>query len=104
MINNLGVTEITNLANSVQNWNSQLPVRAGEFMAANSEAKVTIVDTHSAWEAALGNRKAYGVFDSDCKSTDCICSSLWWDEHHAGTAMQRLVAEAVAEALKGSFF
>ncbi|KAK0705468.1 carbohydrate esterase family 16 protein [Lasiosphaeris hirsuta] len=95
--------KVADLTGAIRNWNTQLPTRVATFKAANPEANVTIVDTHPPWEAALGDPKAYGAPDINCSNSNGK-SCLWYDRYHPGTAIQKLVAQTVATALKGNFF
>jgi phospholipase/lecithinase/hemolysin len=95
--------KVADLVSAISNWNAQLPTRVASFKTANPEANVTIVDTSPPWEAALANPKAYGAPDATCTNSNGK-SCLWFNSYHPGTAIQKLVAQAVAAALNGTFF
>ncbi len=89
---------------NVNALNTQLAARLETFKAQNSGVS-TAVMVDSAWaiDKAIANPRTYGAPDATCLNKDGR-SCLWWDNLHPGTAIQRLFAEAVANAFKGAFF
>lgn len=91
------------LVSAITFWNSQLPTRVAAFKRANREATVTLVDTQEPFNMVLRNPEHYGAPNADCFNSDGK-SCLWHDGYHPGLAIQKVVAQTVAKAWKGSFF
>lgn len=98
-----GQSNVASLVSAIALWNAQLPTRVSAFVASNPQAKVTIVDTQAPWNAVIADPKSYGAPDANCVNANGK-SCLWYNSYHPGQAIQKVVAQAVAAALKGSFF
>ncbi|KAI1339000.1 hypothetical protein F5Y15DRAFT_416310 [Xylariaceae sp. FL0016] len=86
-----------------EDFNSALSTAVSSFQSSNTDVGVAaVVDSWPAFEAAINDPSAYGAPDSTCTNTDGV-SCLWYDTIHPGTAIQDLLAQAVADALSGSF-
>jgi phospholipase/lecithinase/hemolysin len=95
--------DVANLVSAITNWNGQLPDRIVKFKSANTDANVTMVDTQEPFNTAINSPKDYGAPNADCTNSNGK-SCLWFNSYHPGTAIQKLVGQAVAMAFKGSFF
>ncbi|KAK4447387.1 carbohydrate esterase family 16 protein [Podospora aff. communis PSN243] len=87
----------------VNGWNSQLASRLATFKAQGPGVTAVVVDSAVALNKAVANPRAYGAPDATCLNRNGR-SCLWWDNLHPGEAIQRLFAEEVAKAWRGSFF
>ncbi|KAI0396818.1 carbohydrate-binding module family 1 [Xylariaceae sp. FL0594] len=86
---------------SVEDYNSALVSAFNSFKASKSDIAVAaVVDSKTPFMTAINNPSAYGARDASCYGSGC----LWYDNLHPATAIQDLLAQAVASALKGSFF
>ncbi|KAF4457697.1 cellulose-binding GDSL lipase acylhydrolase [Fusarium albosuccineum] len=91
------------LVKSIELYNSHLTSKLNAFKAANSGVKATIVDTSVAFNKAINNPTAYGSPDATCYNSDGV-SCLWFNDYHPGVAINKLVAEEVANKLESSGF
>ncbi|KAK4228717.1 GDSL lipase/esterase [Podospora fimiseda] len=89
--------------NSIRSFNSQVATKLEAFKQSKGDVRAVVVDSGNAINTAVGNPRAYGAPDATCTNYNGR-SCLWWDALHPGTAIQRLFAEDVAKAWKGSFF
>lgn len=99
----MNVPGIANLRADIDYWNAGVVSRAATFRTANVDANVTIVDTRASFNEAIADPQAYGAPDATCTNANGK-SCLWYNTYHPGTAIQKLVAEAVAAAYNGTFF
>jgi phospholipase/lecithinase/hemolysin len=92
-------------ATVISEFNSQLATAAATFKSQNSGTTVWVIDTQAPFNTALSNPTAYGAASNGatCYNSDGT-SCLWWNNYHPGQAIQKLVAQAVANGLKGTFF
>ncbi|KAH6616066.1 carbohydrate esterase family 16 protein [Chaetomium sp. MPI-SDFR-AT-0129] len=90
-------------AAAIDTYNAALAARLEEFTTANSGVTAKIVDTAVPFNTALDDPTAYGAPDNTCFNADGE-SCLWFNDYHPGVEINNLVAAAVAEAWKGSFF
>jgi phospholipase/lecithinase/hemolysin len=88
---------------SIGKYNTALATRLAAFKTKNSGITSKIVDTTGAFNTALDNPTAHGSPDASCYNEDGK-SCLWFNDYHPGIEINRLVAEAVADAWKGSYF
>ncbi|KAK5662462.1 hypothetical protein OQA88_8373 [Cercophora sp. LCS_1] len=88
---------------SIAKYNQKIAERFAAFKTANPGAEGVVVDTTAPFNKAIENPTAYGAANATCYNGDGV-SCLWFNDYHPGVAINRLVAEAVAEAYKGSFF
>ncbi len=95
--------KVADLVTAITNWNGQLPERIEKFKSANADASVTTVDTQAPFNTAIASPKDYGAPNADCTNSNGK-SCLWFNSYHPGTAIQKLVGQAVAAAFKGTFF
>ncbi|CAK7198242.1 hypothetical protein SEUCBS139899_000901 [Sporothrix eucalyptigena] len=98
-----GQSNVASLVTTITDWNGQLATRVATFVAANTEANVTLVDTQAPWNKAIANPTDYGATDATCVNANGK-SCLWFNTYHPAQAIQKLVAQAVADAFKGTFF
>jgi len=96
-------SNVASLVSAITYWNSQLPTRVSAFLTANAEANITLVDTQGPWNTVIADPKSYGAPDATCVNANGK-SCLWYNSYHPGQAIHKVVAQAVASALKGSFF
>lgn len=94
---------VAGLVTAITNWNGQLATRAAAFVAANTGANITLVDTNTPWQKAIADPKAYGATDATCVNANGK-SCLWYNSYHPAQAIQKLMAQAVAGAFAGTFF
>lgn len=87
----------------IAEYNALLASRLAAFSAANPGVTAKVVDTSVPFNAAIDNPTAYGAPDATCFNADGN-SCLWFNDYHPGVAINKLVAQAVADAWRGSFF
>lgn len=87
----------------ITQYNTLLATRLAAFKAANPGVTANVVDTSVPFNTAIHNPTAYGSPDATCYNSDGT-SCLWFNDYHPGIAINKLVAQAVANAWKGSFF
>ncbi|TGO65555.1 hypothetical protein BELL_1007g00010 [Botrytis elliptica] len=90
-------------ATVISAYNTELSARVSAFETANSETTTYVFDTQVPFNTALDAPATYGATNSTCFDADGT-TCLWWNNLHPGQAIQKLVAEGVAEQLSGSFF
>ncbi|KAL2174104.1 carbohydrate esterase family 16 protein [Thermothelomyces heterothallicus CBS 202.75] len=88
---------------AVDKYNEALAANLEAFTDKNSGITARIVDTGVPFNTALDNPTDYGAPDATCYNSDGK-SCLWFNDYHPGIEINRLVAQAVADAWKGSFF
>ncbi|KAK4464482.1 carbohydrate esterase [Cladorrhinum samala] len=88
---------------SIDKYNAAIATRLAAFTAKNAGVVAKIVDTAAPFNTALDNPTAYGSPDATCYNGDGK-SCLWFNDYHPGIEINRLVARAVADAWKGTFF
>lgn len=88
---------------AIAKYNDLIATRLEEFAAANEGVNGKVIDTAKPFNTALDDPTAYGAPDADCYDDDGT-SCLWFNDYHPGIAINKLVAQAVADAWKGSFF
>lgn len=88
---------------AIAKYNDAIAQRLEAFKASNSGVTAKIVDTAVPFNTALDNPTEYGAPDATCYNEDGT-SCLWFNDYHPGVEINRLVAEAVADAWEGSFF
>lgn len=88
---------------SIVKYNDAIASRLAAFKTKNSGVTAKVVDTIAPFNTALDNPTKYGSPDAACYNEDGK-SCLWFNDYHPGVAINELVAEAVADAWKGSFF
>ncbi|CAK7211579.1 hypothetical protein SBRCBS47491_001172 [Sporothrix bragantina] len=96
-------SNVANLVTAITDWNGQLATRAATFLAANTGANVTLVDTQAPWNKAIASPADYGATDATCVNANGK-SCLWFNSYHPAQAIHKLMAQAVADAFKGTFF
>lgn len=90
-------------ATVITEYNTLLATRLAAFKTTNPGVTANVVDTSVPFNKAINNPKAYGAPDATCFAADGN-TCLWFNDYHPGVAINKLVAGAVAEAWKGSFF
>jgi phospholipase/lecithinase/hemolysin len=98
-----GTSATTAEAAVITKYNNLMATYLANFKSKNSDVTATIVDTQAPFNKALDNPTAYGAPNATCYNSDGA-SCLWFNDYHPGIAIQDLTAQAVASALKGSFF
>ncbi|PKX97924.1 putative cellulose-binding GDSL lipase/acylhydrolase [Aspergillus novofumigatus IBT 16806] len=98
-----GTSATTAEAAVIAKYNNLIATYLANFKSKNSGVTATIVDTQAPFNKALDNPTAYGAPNATCYNSDGT-SCLWFNDYHPGVAIQNLTAQAVASALKGSFF
>ncbi|KAK4237012.1 carbohydrate esterase [Achaetomium macrosporum] len=88
---------------AIDKYNRAIATRLAAFKTQNSGVTAKVVDTTVPFNTALDNPTAYGAPDNTCYNSDGK-SCLWFNDYHPGIEINRLVANAVADAWKGSFF
>ncbi len=88
---------------SINKYNAAIAARLATFKSVNTGVTATIVDTAVPFNQALDDPTTYGAPDALCYKEDGN-SCLWFNDYHPGVAINKLVAEPVAEQWKGSFF
>jgi phospholipase/lecithinase/hemolysin len=88
---------------SIGKYNAAIATRLAAFETKNSGITSKIVDTTGPFNKALDNPTEHGSPDASCYNEDGT-SCLWFNDYHPGIEINRLVAEAVADAWKGSYF
>ncbi|KAH6847833.1 hypothetical protein B0I37DRAFT_415545 [Chaetomium sp. MPI-CAGE-AT-0009] len=90
-------------AAAIAKYNDALTAGLAAFTTKNTGITSKIVDTTAPFNTALDNPTKYGSPDATCYNGDGK-SCLWFNDYHPGIEINRLVAEAVAGAWKGSYF
>src|SRR5690348_11349985 len=90
-------------ASVITQYNNALASNLASFLQSNPGAVGKIVDTGAAFNKVINNPTAYGAADATCYNSDGV-SCVWWNNYHPALAVHKVVAEAVAEAWKGSFW
>jgi phospholipase/lecithinase/hemolysin len=90
-------------SSTFQSYNSLLASRLSTFVNQNAGVVGKVVDTSTAFNAAINNPKAYGAPDATCYNSDGT-SCLWFNNYHPGIAINKLVAQMVVSAWQGTFF
>lgn len=88
---------------AIAKYNGLIATRLAAFEQANSGVEATIIDTAAPFNTAINNPTAYGAPNAVCYNEDGT-SCLWFNDYHPGVAINKLVAQAVADAWHGSFF
>ncbi|KAK7427983.1 hypothetical protein QQZ08_005414 [Neonectria magnoliae] len=83
---------------AIERWNSLMQYHMILFQQANHDAEISIIDTAQIFWEAVRDPSALGAPDRDCINKDGV-SCLWFDGHHPGTKIERLVAEKVAKKI-----
>ena len=102
MLQNTPEQQMTEAA-SIATYNEALAARLAAFKAANAGITATLIDTAAPFNTALDAPTVYGAPNATCYNADGV-SCLWFNDYHPGVAINKLVAEAVATAWRGSFF
>ncbi|TGO36055.1 hypothetical protein BHYA_0137g00360 [Botrytis hyacinthi] len=90
-------------ATVISAYNTELSTRVSAFETANSGTTTYVFDTQVPFNTALDAPATYGATNATCFDADGK-SCLWWNNLHPGQAIQKLVAQGVAEQVAGSFF
>ncbi|KAJ8058985.1 hypothetical protein OCU04_011967 [Sclerotinia nivalis] len=84
-------------------YNTELRARVATFKSANTGLTTYVFDTQVPFNNALNAPATYGATNATCFDADGT-TCLWFNNLHPGQAIQKLVAEGVAEQLSGTFF
>lgn len=98
-----GTETVQGLGIAIAKYNAAIATRLETFKSKNSGVTAKVVDTQPLFNTALDNPTAYNSPDATCTNGDGK-SCLWFNEYHPGFEINLLVAKAVADAYKGSFF
>ncbi|KAK0713297.1 hypothetical protein B0T26DRAFT_612124, partial [Lasiosphaeria miniovina] len=88
---------------AIGQYNDAVAARLAAFKSKNSGVRAVVVDTAVPFNTALAAPTAYGAPNATCYNGDGV-SCLWFNDYHPGVAINRLVANAVADAWKGTLF
>ena len=88
---------------TIYEYNSLIASRLANFTSTNPGVTGKIIDTSIPFNQAIASPKEYGAPNATCFNGDGK-SCLWFNNYHPGIAINQLVAEAVVNAWKGSFF
>lgn len=87
-------------ATAIGKYNDAIATRLAAFETANAGVTGKIIDTAAPFNTAIASPKAYGAPNATCYNSDGV-SCLWFNDYHPGVAINKLVAQAVADAWKG---
>ncbi|KAF7926663.1 uncharacterized protein EAE97_010172 [Botrytis byssoidea] len=90
-------------ATVISAYNTELSTRVSAFEIANSGSTTYVSDTQVPFNTALDAPATYGATNATCFDADGT-TCLWYNDLHPGQAIQKLVAQGVAEQMAGSFF
>ncbi|EAQ83733.1 hypothetical protein CHGG_10137 [Chaetomium globosum CBS 148.51] len=90
-------------AAAIAKYNDALTAGLAAFKTKNSGITSKIIDTTVPFNTALDNPTKYGSPDATCFNSDGK-SCLWFNDYHPGIEINNLVAKAVSDAWKGSYF
>ncbi|ORY57425.1 uncharacterized protein BCR38DRAFT_461170 [Pseudomassariella vexata] len=91
-------SSMENLRSNITAYNAALETRLTTFKAANSGVTAQVFNTTPSFETVLNNPTTYGASDATCYNSDGT-SCVWYDNYHPGMAIQKLVAEALVDAV-----
>lgn len=98
-----GADSNAQLAAAIKQYNDLINSNLAAFKAKNSGVTSWVVDTTAPFDKAINNPTAHGAPDATCYNADGV-SCLWFNDYHPGVAIQKLVAQAVAQAVGSPFF
>jgi phospholipase/lecithinase/hemolysin len=90
-------------AAAIAKYNNAITTGLAAFKAKNAGITSKIIDTTAPFNTALDNPTKYGSPDATCYNNDGK-SCLWFNDYHPGIEINNLVAKAVSDAWKGSYF
>lgn len=90
-------------AAAIAKYNDAIATRLEAFTSQNGGVTAKVVDTTVPFNTALDHPTEYGSPDATCYNEDGT-SCLWFNDYHPGVEINRLVAQAVADAWEGIFF
>ncbi|TEA16249.1 Acetylesterase [Colletotrichum sidae] len=98
-----GADSNAQLAAAIAQYNDLIADNLAAFRARNAGVTSWVVDTAAAFDEAINNPTAYGAPDATCYNADGV-SCLWFNDYHPGVQIQKLVAQAVAQAVGAPWF
>ncbi|KAJ0143155.1 hypothetical protein CTA2_1304, partial [Colletotrichum tanaceti] len=96
-----GADSNAQLAAAIKQYNDLIASNLAAFRARNAGVASWVVDTAAAFDKAIANPTAYGAPDATCFGG---AGCLWFNDYHPGVQIQRLVAQAVAQAVGAPWF
>nr|XP_036588154.1 fungal cellulose binding domain-containing protein [Colletotrichum truncatum]KAF6799295.1 fungal cellulose binding domain-containing protein [Colletotrichum truncatum] len=98
-----GADSNAQLAAAIKQYNDLIASNLAAFKAKNAGVTSWIVDTTAPFDKAINNPTAYGAPDATCFNANGL-SCLWFNDYHPGVQIQKLVAQAVAQAVGAPWF
>ncbi|KAF9878187.1 hypothetical protein CkaCkLH20_04225 [Colletotrichum karsti] len=98
-----GADSNAQLAAAIKQYNDLIVSNLAAFKTKNAGVTSWVVDTTAAFDKAINNPTAYGAPDATCYNADGV-SCLWFNDYHPGVQIQKLVAQAVAQAVGAPWF
>lgn len=96
-------TDLESLIDNIQTYNEALESHFATFKSGYSGVTGQVFNTSASFWTVINDPTAYGAADSACQNSDGT-SCVWYDNYHPGQAIQKLVAEALVEALGTGYF
>ncbi|PSR82788.1 hypothetical protein BD289DRAFT_483651 [Coniella lustricola] len=87
--------ELQSLIDDIQSYNEALETNLATFKSSYSGVTGSVFNTSASFWTVIDNPTAYGATDATCQNTDGT-TCVWYDDYHPGQAIQKLVAEALA--------
>ncbi|KAK2013410.1 GDSL-like Lipase/Acylhydrolase [Colletotrichum eremochloae] len=91
------------LSASIKQYNELIASNLAAFKTKNAGVTSWVVDTAPPFDKAIDNPTSYGAPDATCYNEDGV-SCLWFNDYHPGVQIQKLVAQAVAQAVGAPWF
>ncbi|KDN66473.1 putative fungal cellulose binding domain-containing protein [Colletotrichum sublineola] len=91
------------LSASIKQYNELIASNLAAFKTKNAGVTSWVVDTAPPFDKAIDNPTSYGAPDATCYNEDGV-SCLWFNDYHPGVQIQKLVAQAVVQAVGAPWF
>ncbi|WYZ43343.1 hypothetical protein EsH8_VI_001042 [Colletotrichum jinshuiense] len=98
-----GADSNAQLAAAIKQYNDLIVSNLAAFKTKNAGVTSWVVDTTVAFDKAINNPTAYGAPDATCYNANGL-SCLWFNDYHPGVQIQKLVGQAVAQAVGAPWF
>lgn len=96
-------SELSSLVDNIQTYNEALETNFATFKSAHSGVTGQVFNTSASFWTVINNPTTYGATNSVCQNSDGT-SCVWYDNYHPGQAIQKLVAEALVQAVGSASF
>lgn len=96
-------SQLASLVTNIQTYNEALETNLATFKSAYGGVTGQVFNTSASFWTVIDNPTAYGAANSACQNSDGT-SCVWYDDYHPGQAIQKLVAEALVEAVGSASF